>query len=435
VAKRQRKLRLRAWLVPVLFVVVVITQLLAPYRGWRILMVGLGGVFLVSWVWALALSRNVTLTRQMRFGWAQVGDRLIERFTVHNDSWAPAVWVEILDESTLPDYRISRGTGIGSYDVIRWHTEAICLRRGLFTLGPTTVHTGDPFGIFDVKLAFPATMPLLVLPPIVPLPAIDVAPGGRSGEARPRSNVLYRTVSASTVREYAPGDSQRWIHWRTTARRNDLYVRLFDSTPAGDWWILLDMDRRVQAGEGDNATDEHGVVLAASLADRGIRLQKAVGIVAQGDDLVWMPPEEGEGQRWEILRSLALVSRGAQPLGEVLGRVGKSLGRDSSLVIITPSPETSWVESLVPLVRQGTVPTVLLLDAASFGGNANSDAVKVSLENLGVTYYEITQDVLDLPEARPGKQGQQKWHVMGTGKAVAVNETERDVPVQWRTLA
>jgi uncharacterized protein (DUF58 family) len=435
VAKRQRKLRLRAWLVPVLFVVVVITQLLAPYRGWRILMVGLGGVFLVSWVWALALSRNVTLTRQMRFGWAQVGDRLIERFTVHNDSWAPAVWVEILDESTLPDYRISRGTGIGSYDVIRWHTEAICLRRGLFTLGPTTVHTGDPFGIFDVKLAFPATMPLLVLPPIVPLPAIDVAPGGRSGEARPRANVLDRTVSASTVREYAPGDSQRWIHWRTTARRNDLYVRLFDSTPAGDWWILLDMDRHVQAGEGDNATDEHGVVLAASLADRGIRLQKAVGIVAQGDDLVWMPPEEGEGQRWEILRSLALVSRGAQPLGEVLGRVGKSLGRDSSLVIITPSPETSWVESLVPLVRQGTVPTVLLLDAASFGGNANSDAVKVSLENLGVTYYEITQDVLDLPEARPGKQGQQKWHVMGTGKAVAVNETERDVPVQWRTLA
>lgn len=429
------RVKLRAWLVPALFIVVLVTHLLAPYRGWRILLVGLGGVFILSWVWAQALSRGVSLTRQMRFGWAQVGDRLVERFTVHNNSWAPAVWAEVLDQSTLPDYAVSRGTGIGSYDVIRWHTEAVCLRRGLFTLGPTAVRTGDPFGIFGVDVAFPATLPLLVLPPIVPLPTIQVAPGGRSGEARPRANILDRTVSASTVREYAPGDSRRWIHWRTTARRDDLYVRLFDSTPAGDWWILLDMDHHVQVGEGDDATDEHGVILAASLADRGIRMRKAVGIVAQGEELVWMAPEEGDGQRWEILRSLALVSRGSQPLGEVLGRVGKSLGRDASLVIVTPSPDMSWVESLVSIVRQGAVPTVLLLDPGSFGGPGNADRVKAALENLGIAYYEITKDVLNLPEARPGKRGQWEWRVMGTGKAVAVEEKERELQVQWRTLA
>jgi uncharacterized protein (DUF58 family) len=111
---------------------------------------------------------------------------------------------------------------------------------------------------------FPASLPLLILPPIVHLPHIEVASGGRSGEARPRANVMDQTVSAASVREYVSGDSLRWVHWRTTARLNDFYVRLFDSTPAGDWWILLDMDRDVQIGEGQNATDEHGVILRVS---------------------------------------------------------------------------------------------------------------------------------------------------------------------------
>jgi uncharacterized protein (DUF58 family) len=367
----------------------------------------------------------------MRFGWAQVGDRLVERFTIHNKGWAPAVWAEMRDESTMPGYQVSRGTGISGYDVIRWHTEAICLHRGLFRLGPTKLETGDPFGIFSVTHSFPASMPLLVLPPIVPLPSIEVAPGGRSGEARPRANILDRTVSAATVRNYAPGDSRRWIHWKTTARRDDLYVRLFDSTPSADWWIILDMDENVQLGEGDEATDEHGVILAASLADRGVRLRRAVGFVAQGADLVWLPPAEGEGQRWEILRSLALVSRGSRPLGEVLERVRPSIGRNASLVIITPSLASDWLESLVPLIRRGAVPTVMLLDPASFGGDGNVRSISAVLDNLGVAHYEITKDVLNRPETRPGRRGHWEWRVTGTGKAVAV---QREEPSGWRTL-
>ena len=426
------KIALKAWLVPSLVVVVVVTQLLAPYRGWRILIVGLGGGFVLSWFWSRSLAKGLDLMRQMRFGWAQVGDRLVERFTVNNRGWAPAVWAEVLDQSTMPDYQVSRGTGISSYDVIRWHTEAVCTRRGLFTLGPTRLVTGDPFGIFSVTVDFPASMPLLVLPPIVPLPSIEVAPGGRSGEARPRANIVDRTVSAATVREYAPGDSRRWVHWRTTARRNELFVRQFESTPAGDWWILLDMDRHVQTGEGDGATDEHGVILAASLADRGVRSRRAVGIVAQGEELVWMPPAEGEGQRWEILRSLALVSRGSRPLAEVLARVGPSIGQHASLVIVTPSTSTEWVEALVALVRQGVVPTVMLLDPVSFGGSGSMDAAKAGMQNLGVAYYEITKDVLDRPETRPGRQGHVEWRVLGTGKAIAV---QQDEGIAWRTLA
>jgi len=428
---RSPRIKLNSWLLPVLVFAAMITDLIAPYRGWRVLYVGLGGALIWGYLWARSLARGMDLTREMRFGWAQVGDRLVERFTLRNDGWAPGIWVEVDDQSTLPEYYASRGTGIPGRDSLRWHTEAVCNRRGLFVLGPTHLRTGDPFGLYSVALTYPSALPLLVLPPIVPLPDIQISPGGRSGDGRPRPNTIDRTVSVSTVREYAPGDSRRWIHWRTTARRDDLYVRLFDGTPSGDWWILLDMDADVQLGEEEDATDEHGIILAASLADQGIRLRHSVGLAAHSDELVWLPPEQGEGRRWEILRSLALISRGKRPLAEVISRLQPSLSQHTSIVIITPSTSTDWVESLVPLLRRGAVPTILLLDPASFGGAGDMAQVESALMGLNVAHYRITKDILDRPEIRPGRQGRWGWRVLGTGRAVP---SHRMVDMPWRSL-
>jgi uncharacterized protein (DUF58 family) len=391
----------------------LVLQLIAPYRGWRILLVGLGGMWLLSYLWARSLAHGLQLVREMRFGWAQVGDEMVERFTLANDGWAPALWVEVEDRSTLPNYQAGRGTRVSAGRSVRWHTEAVCARRGLYTLGPTSLRTGDPFGLYTVTLDYAASLPLMVLPPIVPLPTIEVSPGGRTGEGRPRANAFERTVSAAGVREHVPGDSVRWIHWRTSARRDALFVRLFDGTPASDRWIFLDMDHAVQMGGGRDSTEEHGVILAASLADQGLRSGWAVGLAAHGEQLVWLPPRDGEVQRWEILRALAMVSLGARPLVELLTRAGPALGQYASLVIVTPSSDTVWIEALVPLLRRGAIPTVLLLDPVSFDGTGDQGAIRASLTDLGVAHYVITRDLLDRPEIRPGQS--QVWERMAAG--------------------
>jgi uncharacterized protein (DUF58 family) len=416
---------------PFLLVLLVLMKFLAPYKGWDVLLVGVGGATLLAVVWAYSLSRNLELKREKRFGWAQVGDRLVERFTLSNAGRFPALWIEIDDHSTLPNYSASRGTGVNGHSYIRWHQDTVCGRRGLFYLGPVALKSGDPFGIFTVTQEYPGTMPLLVLPPIVPLPSIEVASGGRSGSERPRPGAFDRTVSAGSVREYVPGDSQRWIHWKTTARRDDLFVRLFDGTPSGDWWILLDMDRHVQAGSGENSTPELGVILAASLADKGLRTKRSVGLVARGDELVWLPPKAGSGQRWEILRALAMVEQGNHTLSTLLHRMEPALGQRTSIVIITPSTSGRWLGDLLPLIQRGAVPTVILLDPASFGATRSVDAIEAQLTKLNIAHYSITQDLLELPEVRPGEQGQWEWKILGTGKAVPVRKV---VEARWQQL-
>lgn len=431
IERESADITLNTRLLPATAGALLVLQLTFPYRGWFLLLIGLGTLWAISYFWARSLARSLRLTRQMRYGWSQVGDRLEERFTLTNTGWAPALWTEIVDHTDMPDYNTGRVTGVGAADSTYWRTSGVCTRRGVYTLGPTSVRTGDPFSIYTVTIASTESRQLMVAPPVVPLPEIDVAPAGRTGEGPPRSHAVQPTISASTVREYVPGDSMRWIHWRTSARRDHLYVRLFDETPASDWWIFLDMQAGVQAGSDENSTDEHGVILAASLADRGLRADRNVGFVSYGTNLVWVPADTGEQQRLRILRELAVLEPGEQSLAALLERSRQSLAKHTSLVIITPSLDKRWAESLLLLQRRGARPTVLLLDPVSFGGQGDAGTMQALLASQGITCHIITRDLLDRPEARPGKHGQWEWRTLATGRVIAVHEPE---DTAWESL-
>lgn len=413
------RLHLNITLLPILVVILLLVQLTSPAKPWEMLLVGLGGAWLVGYLWARALSRNLNLTREMRYDWAQVGDQLEERFTVVNNSLFPATWLQVDDHSNIPGYQPTRATNVGSYSMNQWTTDGVCTRRGLYTLGGTTLQAGDPLGIYTVSIHDPTHTTLLVLPPVMPLPPIAVSPGGYGNAGLPRPRAPEKTVGAASVREYQPGDSLRLIHWPSSAKHDKPFVRLFDGTPASDMWILLDLDRSVQIGQDRNSTEEHGVILAASLADRSLRARQGVGLAINGKELTWIHPQKNTNQRWLIFHALALAQRGELELGSLLGRMGASFGRQTSLVIITASVNPNWLATLMPLTWRGIAPTVLLLDSQSFGGTHNSAITEEAFHRAGVTCHIITKDLLNRPEAH------------ARGKVVTHTASERN----WRRLS
>ncbi len=434
--QRHHHLRLQVQLLPVLMAVFLVMDIINPSRIWVVLLTGLGMAWLISYVWARSLAHNLSFKREMRFGWAQVGDRLEEHYILKTTGIFPALWVEVTDKSTLPGYHTSRVTGVDGKASTEWRTEGTCTQRGLYTLGPTDLVCSDPFGFYSIRINDPASRLVMVLPPVVALPAIEIAPGGRSGEGRPRTNAPERTVSSSNVREYFPGDSSRWIHWRTSARRNELFVKVFDGTPTGDWRILLDLDASVQYGQGGDSTEEHGVILAASLTHQGLRLRHPVGITINGRELHWVPPRSGENQRWEVLRALAIAQPGSTSLAEMLYRLETNIRSSTSLVVITAAAKGEWLEALLPLAWRGVTPTILMLDPISFAtpGQLNPPDPKPLLDQLadyGIQHYRITKDLLDRPEARPGTTGRWEWRVTPRGRAIAV---QRPADLEWKSL-
>ena len=417
------RIKLNSVLLPLLTFGMLVMQLLDPSKIWQALIVAFGGLWLVAGLWAWSLKRHIRLTREVRFAWAQVGDALEEQFTLTNDGFAPATWVEVIDHSTVPGYSAARAIGVDNHETNVWRTSGICQRRGVYELGGTTLRSGDPFGIYSVEIFLPEKSTLVVMPPVISLPSVEIMPGGWMGDGRPRPNIIDQTVNAATVREFVHGDNPKLIHWPTTARHGKFYSRVLDGAPASDWWIALDVDSNVQAGAGWENTIELGIILAASLADRGLRARhpQGVGLLASGSKTIWLKPQSGEHHRLEILRALAMLEPGQLPLAELLERANPTLGNRISLIVITPSVKNDWLSALTHLSWKGISPTVLLMDPSSFDAPQNIDSLANVLAEKGIPRFILNRSLLQQPEAHPGWRGQWEWRITSTGKAVPLH--------------
>jgi uncharacterized protein (DUF58 family) len=395
------RVKLRQPLVALLIAILLGLQYNEPSRAYMILLVTLGGMFIISFVWARSLGKGMLFHREASFSWVQVGDHLEENLVLINTSWFPAAYIEFIDRSTLPGYSANRITSISADDIDEWSVPVFCSQRGLFHFGDAQIITTDPLGIFEVTVHAGLQTPLLVLPQPSVLPALPVASSGVMGEGQPRRDASQQSMHVSTVREFAEGDSVRLIHWPTTARRNKTFVRLMENAPEGNWWIVLDLDQAHMLGSGWDSTEEQSVALAASLADLGLRSRKSTGLVSNGREFGWLPPEKGDAHRWEILQTLALAKPGSLPLAGLFDKISASLGNHHSLLIITACTQTDWIKSMPSLIKRGVIPTVFLIDTAGYAGVESMQGAAITLAKQNIRHHIIPRGLIEPPQHEP----------------------------------
>ncbi len=419
---RQSKLELKVWLIPILVSAALLLGVIFSYKGWWISFLALGLAWSFGYYAVHSLRKGLSLRREMRYGWAKVGDVLEERIMIDNTSHIPASWLEIEDHTTIGRQQ-SIGISVNAYGQTTWRRKHVCIRRGLYRIGPTTLHTSDIFGLYRLAIHDNKQTSILITPPVVPLPNIEIASGGRTGDGRLTKGILEQSVAVSTVRDYLPQDPLHHIHWPITAKRGELTTRVFDNTPTGNWWIIQDMNKAVLVGDEDKNTLEIGIILSASLANKGIQSGKAVGFIASNQQRSWIPPQPAGDQTMKILHKLAISEAGEISLEVLLQKSRTSFHQTASLIIITPDISTDWLESLLWLKAKGLIPTVLLLDPQSFGAEQHPRALVRQLQNEGIHTYVITADMfadqIDIEENPPWE-----WRVFGTGYAVPIKKPQ-----------
>jgi uncharacterized protein (DUF58 family) len=263
-------------------------------------------------------------------------------------------------------------------------------RRGLYSVGPVQVTTGDPFGLFRHTRTYGQAQNVLVYPRAVELPNFYVPPANLPGEGRFRRRTHYVTPNASGVRPYEFGDSFNRIHWPSSARTGELMVKLFELDPASDIWVILDLQRDVHVGEGDDSTEEYSVSIAASVARFFLTANRTVGFMSYGRAFHDNEPERGIAQYTRILESLAMARAwGDVPLADLVANEARRFGRHTTVVVITPSTDESWVASLAMLHSRGVKVAAIVLEPSTFGESESSLGVFASLAASDVFTYMV----------------------------------------------
>ena len=157
------------------------------------------------------------------------------------------------------------------------------------------------------------------------------------------------------------------IHWKTTARHGELQVKEFDLEQTADAWIVLDLQRGIGAGRGDESTIESAIRVAAAISDKAIAENRAVGFTVNAGRTAFLPADRGGRQHQKIMQLLAAVEADGQaPLVETLISTVGRLRRGMTAVVITPSLDPSWVRPLASLRTRGVACVVVTFDVAAY---------------------------------------------------------------------
>ncbi|MBN8593636.1 MAG: DUF58 domain-containing protein [Anaerolineae bacterium] len=370
------------------------------------------GLLFVTFWWSWYSVRWIRIERKTRARRAQVGRTVLEHFAIHNRTLIPKLWLEIRDHSTLPGHKASHVVPyLTAKRRYQWNTETMCLLRGEYKLGPLTIISGDPFGLFVVSRKLEAVSHILVYPQTVPITRIDLPIGILSGGDARRQRTFHVTTNAVGIRDYAPGDSFNRIHWPSSARKDQLLVKEFELDPLVDIWLFPDfsltslaesveLNRDEVTGniiptnkEIPPSTEEYIVAIAASMAKCFIDSERSLGYSAYSPHREFMQPERGSRQLSRILQSLAMAHNTSNySLSQMLSLEAHYFSRGTTLVIITASIDEAWITELQLLLRRGIRSMCVLVDPSSFVAGSSMERVSGLLRIARIPTIIIRQD-------------------------------------------
>lgn len=403
----------RAWGILLLWVLALVFAMTSGRDLAFNLLYFVTGVIGVALFWAWANQRGLLLKRATRSQRSQVGKYFEETLELTNRSRWPKLWVEVKDASDLPGHHVSRVVNaLGRGAAARWQVRTLCQRRGRYVLGPLTLTSGDPLGIFQFTRAIPQTSSLVVTPATVDIPEFSPPTGYLPGGETLHRRTPYVTASVSGVRDYVPGDSFNRIHWPSSARTGRLISKEFELDPLADVWIFLDMygdahaeapwaapqedvplpwlSRRVERMELPPSTIEYSVTIAASLANHFLQADREVGFLSYAREREVVQPDRGERQLTRLLEILAVIQPlGRLPIAQALASDGATLARHTTLIVITPSTDDRWVTILRGLRARGVHGVAVFLAARTFGSAPDWTPIVAALQASGLQGYVV----------------------------------------------
>ncbi len=214
-------------------------------------------------------------------------------------------------------------------------------RRGRYQFGLVRATSRHPFRLVARTIGYRCPQELIVLPRLGKLTNrwTMVRRGPEPGPRRVLQRQGLTEGDFYGMRDWRAGDSRRWIHWRTSARRGSLMVRQFEQPRSENLTLLVDLWRPSAPAANDDDNVELAVSFAATAAADicrrgGCQLRVVIG----GEQIASHGGGASRSLAGDILRQLAVAeATPADRLPELINR-GLDEGFGGRIVLVTTRP-------------------------------------------------------------------------------------------------
>ncbi len=264
--------------------------------------------------------------------------------------------------------------------------------RGSYKVQIMRLSVYDPLKIIRISRRINASSQLVILPRKIPLEELGFIYGGEHGSV-PEQRRSGDREDLSHVREYLEGDLVQQIHWKLTAKLDEMMVKQFDTT--GDRRNVLlcnfcygDATAAAMIRQSD-AVAEVAIAVAMSSCRSGVKLTADTGALSRITCDV--ADEAGFEQFYEMMSVLPPY---VDCLGfpELIGRY--STGDTSAMFLITPLINEDILAAAETAAAhiQGTVVLIYV--------NCNGKSDYIRDENSRFVFAEVSGETAEsLPAA------------------------------------
>lgn len=315
------------------------------------------GPLFFSWRALVMILRRMSVRRDVVTR-LSVGDTLTATITLVNGRRSLPAWAFTVSDRLRPLERPVRATETGVverptnvdvyFPMIPAGEERSTIyrlnftRRGRYELGPLTISTGFPFDFLRGTLSFDAPLELLVSPAVGRFTQqwrqhLD---SPRMGQQRMQRRRGLADGDYYGLREWRPGDSRRWIHWRTSAKLGSLSVLQYEDLRHRELALLVDLWSPPNPTSEDDAYAEFALSFAATAVVElnGVHSHELAIAVAGSATASWASlASRLAGQ--EVLDFLATVDPSPQvDLAGAMRDLSRQLRPGTRLLVISTRP-------------------------------------------------------------------------------------------------
>lgn len=340
------------------------------------------GPLVASFFMSTAMLRKVSLERRLPTH-TFAGEMLPLDYVLDNTSRRSAVLALTLQDAWSPVESVPGAVGFqpnvffsrvagGARERERWQIKAPA--RGRYQARAITLVTRFPFGLMERTSTIADEETLVVYPRVGRLTRLWHLVHRESSQTQrgQRHDRSAQQQEYHGLRDFRPDDSPRWIHWRTSARINQLMIKEFEQQNEQDLAILLDpWLPRHRPSDEMKAHVEACIEFAASLSvDLCRNARRRVTLAWTG-----ATPDIRQGQAsvrllHELLESLATMKPNHElPIHELLDILPAATLREAIFVVVTTRPvhlaeEAAKSERLRSAASRGLANRLVMLDAS-----------------------------------------------------------------------
>lgn len=267
-------------------------------------------------------------------------------------------------------------------------------KRGVYDLGTVHLKISDLFQIFEVNKTIDCNSSVKVYPKIYKLKKISI--GGRDiyQDAVDIHSTNEDLFTIRDVRKYNQGDSIKKIHWKVSARHDELYVKNSNNISGEEFTVFLDMNKSNLNLDEHGEREEAMIDLCASLVY--YMLQKGIGIKVLINCSNGRIVNVTSKEQFDGLMNLLLTQKsdGEIEFGEFLHKNFYKLQRNNRIAVIAGKIDSRLCNNIAKIRSYGYSISLFYSAAADVDESSMS-----YLRNLGVEHMSISS-VLQYLEAK-----------------------------------